>query len=146
MLTCQALTSAPECDQTGLAYFDCTKGKTASCNAAGDPEVTACATAYTAAIDCAANASPNPAIESACATYCDGVAAKGCEKSAPKSECNTNCRWAGATGIGCDSEWGNFLDCANSHALACVAGYAISALCGAEFKVYTKCMNSAGSG
>ncbi|GMV18507.1 MAG: hypothetical protein AMXMBFR56_67310 [Polyangiaceae bacterium] len=146
LLSCKALTSAPKCDPTGTAYFDCIDGKTATCNGAGDPEVAGCGIAYLNAVNCAVGENPNPDVVDPCVTYCDGIAAKGCANSAPKADCNTNCLWAGAKGIGCDDEWTTFLACANSHALTCVAGYAVSLACGAEFKVFTKCVNAAGAG
>lgn len=146
MVTCKALTSSPKCDPTGKAYFDCADGKKATCNGAGDPVIVDCAIANLNALNCAVGENPNPAIVGPCVSYCDAVTAKSCANNLPKAECNTNCQWAGATGIGCDDEWKNFVTCANGKPITCVVGYALSIGCGAEFKVYTNCINAASAG
>ncbi|MBK8998466.1 MAG: hypothetical protein IPM35_22325 [Myxococcales bacterium] len=145
LLTCKALTSSAKCDPTANAYFACAKQSGIQCNAGGDAYAPGCGIDWLKAIDCATTENPNPAIVTPCATYCDKVVAAGCPLNAAKAECNSNCKWFGATGTGCDDEWGTFLGCANSANMVCVLGYAAAQGCGTQFTAYSKCIDAAGN-
>lgn len=143
LLTCKALTSTAKCDPTANAYFACVKSKGVTCNAAGDPVSQTCGVDYLKAIGCAVNENPNPAIVAPCSTYCGKVVAAKCPGNGDSAECNTNCKWLGATGTGCDDEWGTYLTCANAATVSCVLGFAVAQGCGAKFTDYSKCINAA---
>ncbi|MEZ4226929.1 MAG: hypothetical protein R3B13_38665 [Polyangiaceae bacterium] len=145
LVTCKTLTSSANCDTAGLKYMDCVKANGVQCNGAGDPVSQGCGLDYLAAIGCAVKEDPNPAVVTPCATYCGKVVATSCPNSANESDCNTNCRWAGATGTGCDDEWGAYLTCANAATFSCVLGFAVPQGCGSAFTTYSKCVNNAGN-
>jgi hypothetical protein len=144
LLTCKTLTSSPKCDPTADKYFACVQSKGVQCNAAGDPYAPGCGIDWLKAIDCATTESPNPAMVTPCSDYCKKVTAKACVNNGPEAECNSNCKWLGATGTGCDDEWGTYLTCANKANFVCLLGYAAPQGCGTEFTAYTKCVNAAG--
>lgn len=144
LLTCKALTSSAKCDTTADAYFNCVKGTTVTCNGLGDPVATGCGLDYLKAINCATTENPNPAIVTPCSDYCDKVVAQACPNNGTKDECNSNCKWLGATGTGCSTEWATFLTCANSATFTCLLGYASAQGCGTQFKAYTDCVKAAG--
>nr|HMR04562.1 hypothetical protein [Polyangiaceae bacterium] len=144
LLTCKTLTSSTKCDTTSNAYMACVKSKGVTCNAAGDPVATGCGIDYLKAIDCAVKENPNPAIVAPCATYCGKVKTAACPSNGTEAECNSNCKWLGATGTGCDDEWGAFLTCANGANFSCLLGYAVAQGCGSQFAAYTKCVDAAG--
>ncbi len=142
--TCKTLTSSSTCDPKAEAYFDCVKTNGVQCDAAGNPTSKTCGIAWLQAINCATTENPNPAMVGPCNTYCDKVVAANCQLNGTKDECSSNCKWLGATGTGCDDEWGAFLTCANSASFNCVLGFATAQGCGSEFTAYTKCANAAG--
>jgi len=144
LLTCKTLTSATTCDPTAKAYFDCVSSKGVTCNGAGDPVAVGCGIDWLKAIDCAVKENPNPAIVAPCGTYCDKVVAASCPSNGTKDECNSNCKWLGATGTGCDDEWSTYLTCANAANFVCFLGYATAQGCLTAFTNYTKCVNAAG--
>lgn len=144
LLTCKTLTSSAKCDGTANAYFDCTKTAGIQCNGAGDPYAPGCGLDWLKAIDCATTENPNPAIVTPCADYCKKVVATNCPGNGTEAECNSNCRWLGATGTGCDDEWSGFLSCANQANFSCVLGFAAAQGCGPQFGTYTKCIDDAG--
>ena len=146
LVTCKALTSAAVCDDTATDYFDCVDSVDVQCNGQGDPYAPGCGDEWLIAIGCAVNENPNPAIEAPCDSYCDSVVAAACPNNGTKDECYTNCLWVGATGTGCDDEWGTFLTCANSATFTCILGYAAAQGCGPDFQAYTNCINAAGGG
>ena len=145
LLTCKQLTSAATCDPTGLAYMACVKKNGVTCNAAGDPVAKGCGVDYLKAINCAVKENPNPAIVKPCSDYCDKVVAANCPGNGTKDECESNCKWLGATGTGCDDEWTTFLNCAIPKTFSCVLGFAVAPGCGADFTAYTKCIDNAGT-
>jgi hypothetical protein len=118
---------------------------TVQCNAQGEPVAPGCGVEWLKAIGCAVTSNPNPVMEAPCKTYCDKVVAAGCPNNGTHAECSTNCLWAGATGTGCDDEWGAFLGCANTKTFSCLLGYAVAPGCGTAFTTYTKCINAAGN-
>lgn len=144
LLTCKALTSSSKCDPTANAYFACAKQSGIQCTAGGEAYAPGCGLDWLKAIDCATTENPNPAIVAPCSTYCDKVVAAGCPNNGTKAECNSNCKWFGATGTGCDDEWSTFLTCANAANFSCLFGYAVAQGCGTQFTAYSKCINAAG--
>lgn len=145
LLTCKTLTSSASCDSSADAYFACVNDKGVQCNAAGEPVSPGCGIEWLKAIDCAVTESPNPAMVAPCATYCDKVVAANCPNNGTLAECNSNCKWLGATGTGCDDEWGSYLTCANAANFICVVGFAAAQGCGQAFTAYTKCVDAAGN-
>jgi hypothetical protein len=106
--------------------------------------VDTCSIEYLNAIDCAVSKSPNPDVVAPCATFCTAVADAKCTNTPTPEACNSNCLWAGATGIGCDQQWKSYLACANSSPLTCsLLGYAKAPGCGVLLVDYTKCINAA---
>jgi len=144
LLTCKALTSSASCNPTADAYFACAKQSGIKCTAGGEAYAQGCGLDWLKAIDCATTANPNPAIVTPCANYCKKVVAANCPANGTEAECNSNCKWAGATGTGCDDEWGSYLTCANAANFSCLLGYAVAQGCGTTFTAYTKCINAAG--
>lgn len=144
LLTCKALTSSSKCDPSANAYFVCAKKSGIKCNALDDPYAPGCGLDWLKAIDCATTENPNPAMVTPCASYCKKVVAAGCPNNGTEAECNSNCKWAGATGTGCDDEWSAFLTCANAASFSCFLGYAAAQGCGSQFTAYSKCINAAG--
>lgn len=142
LLTCKALTSASKCDATGNAYFDCAETHTVSCNPAGEPFVDGCSIEYLNAVNCAVSEQPNPDIVEPCAKLCGSVIKAACASTPSLDECKSNCLWAGATGVGCDSQWEAYLSCANNVTLACFV-VAFAPGCGPLLNAYTKCVNAA---
>lgn len=143
LLTCKALTSSASCDAEAAAYFDCTDQGQVTCDAAGQPVVESCAIEYVSSIDCAVSANPNPAIVAPCQKLCDAVVALGCVDTPTLSDCNSQCLWAGATGIGCSAEWEKYLACAGAVELKCVLLSAAAPGCGTELAAYGQCVNAA---
>lgn len=146
LLTCEALTSTEVCDPSANAYFDCVDGTAITCNAAGDPVAEGCGLVYLVAIGCAVGENPNPAIVQPCADYCDAIDVASCPGNGTVDECNTNCVWLGATGTGCDDEWGTYLTCANAANISCLLGFAVAEGCGGELETYYDCVDAAGAG
>jgi hypothetical protein len=144
MLTCEVLTSSAACDPTTHAYADCIAEGGVTCNGLGDPVSTGCAVAWLEAIGCAVTENPNPDIVEPCSDYCDALAEPACPNANPVDACNTNCLWLGATGTGCDDEWGAFLQCANEATISCFVGFPIAEGCGPEFAAYGECIDAAG--
>jgi len=146
LVTCKALTSSATCDDSANTYFDCVDGSTVECDAKNEPAAPGCGLSYLAAIDCAINENPNPAIVAPCSDYCDAIVAQGCPNNGTKDECTTNCLWLGATGTGCDGDWATYLDCANAATWSCVLGYAVPFGCGTAWQDYRTCIDAAGGG
>jgi hypothetical protein len=142
MVTCLALTSSPACNSSAHDYFDCVDATTINCDAAGDPYASGCGGEWLVAIDCATTENPNPAIEGPCGTYCDKVEATACPYNGTRDACYTNCLWLGATGTGCDDEWGGYLTCANGVTMECVLGFAVAPGCGDDWTAYWDCINA----
>jgi hypothetical protein len=143
LLTCKALTSSSTCDTKADAYFNCVKGTTVECNALGDPVAKGCGIQYLQAINCATTENPNPAIVQPCSDYCTKLVAKACGANTT-DECNSNCKWLGATGTGCDDEWSTYLTCANAANFVCIGQYGSPVGCGTQFKAYSDCIKAAG--
>ena len=144
LLTCKTLTSSAKCDPTASTYFGCVKKSGVMCNAAGDPYGPGCGVDYLKAVDCATTENPNPAMVTPCADYCKKLTAANCQNSGTEAECNSNCKWLGAKGTGCDDEWGTFLTCTESAKFSCLLGYAVAQGCGSQFTAYSKCIDAAG--
>lgn len=146
-LTCKSLASSDNCNTPATEYFDCVESATLTCNAQGAVVAMGCELSYLAAIGCAVNENPNPAIEGKCDTYCTELVAQNCPNSTSiKSECVTNCLWLGATGTGCDDEWTTYVDCANAASWTCLLGFASPQMCGMEYLSYTQCINQSSMG
>ena len=146
LLTCEALTSAPVCDPTAHAYFDCVDGAEITCNGLGEPVAGVCGLSYLAAIECAVTEDPNPDIVEPCAAHCDAVAAADCDLSQSVEDCNTDCQWLGAEGVGCDEALGEYLECVTEAEITCIVGYAVPQGCGQQWQGYWDCVDAAAAG
>jgi hypothetical protein len=145
LLTCKVLTSDASCDDLADVYFDCVADGEVTCNGAGDPVAMGCGLAYLEAIGCAVNSNPNPEVVEPCTAYCDKMEEAACPNN-DIDNCETNCRWAGATGTGCDDEWITFLECANDANWSCILGFGAAEGCGSDYLDYTACIDAAGGG
>jgi hypothetical protein len=138
------LTSADECNDKADTYFECVDGAELTCNGNGEVVAQECWLQYLDAIGCAVSQNPNPDIVEPCADYCANVVATECPNNGTEEQCNTNCLWSGATGLGCSGEWATFLGCANEANWSCFLGYAVAEGCGADYVAYSQCINEAG--
>jgi hypothetical protein len=125
------------------SYFTCIDGQQFQC-VDGDAVVPDCQDEYTKGLACATTQNPNPAIAAPCNDLCQKIAALGCKSDPPTEDCKTNCLWAGATGLACDTEWKSYLDCATADALTCFFQRGVAPGCVNELKAYGQCLDAHG--
>ena len=144
LLTCESLTSAAACNDSANTYLDCVEDTTIECDASGSRYAVGCGLQWLDAIGCAVTENPNPEIVEPCEEYCGNVQAAECPNNGPEEDCNVACLWSGNTGVGCDGEWGAYLECANAAEWSCLVGFAIAEGCGEAFTDYGTCVGQAG--
>lgn len=145
MITCLALTSSSSCRSSADDYFDCSDSTTVECNAWDQPHYPTCGDEWLIAVGCAVTENPNEAVEQPCDEACDAIQVADCDYTKPKQECYNDCLWWGATGTGCDDEWADYLDCANSVTMECLFGVAVAPGCGPEYGAYWECLDAIGN-
>jgi hypothetical protein len=138
MVGCELLLKNPSCSSMAQTLFSCVSGSTASCDSSGNPTFANCGFQEIASAGCFITSNVDSTLQAPCTTYCAAVAAAKCPNDNPNG-CVGSCQILGNL-FGCDSQWSQYVTCANGSTLSCGSdGKASASACITQAASFWEC-------